>query len=305
MTRSDSPPEEVNSLPYNLRSRHGRPASQTPQKGSQLHKPTAGQASLNKDSSPSQPESSKSAQAKGSSAISGLEQTASSLSDHRDSGAAADCSARHDAVAACATQDESVRGLSPSLEQEDSQDAPVIAGDMQLPDGPASPQQKHRTPSHDSNLATPERGRQEGSCPVQPLVPYLSPVSPAPSHDDVFSTPEVTDQDLMARVRDYQPSGPWQRLAASEEQAKQLQQDLDSAHATVAAHQKQLSAMLEQKKHDAAKHSAEVHLLARLLQISHTTDCIALNVTAAETHDLTLIPSVVNKHPLKASTVRG
>ncbi|KAK9842678.1 hypothetical protein WJX74_000562 [Apatococcus lobatus] len=84
-------------------------------------------------------------------------------------------------------------------------------------------------------------------------------MSPALSHEEeVFSTPEVTDQDLMARVRDCQPSGPWQRLAASEEQGKQLQQDLDNAHATVAAHQKQLSAMLEQKKRDASQHAAEV-----------------------------------------------
>ncbi len=74
----------------------------------------------------------------------------------------------------------------------------------------------------------------------------------------VFSTPEVTDQDLMARVRDCQPSGPWQRLAESEEQGRQLQQDLDSAHATVAAHQKQIAAMLEQSRHDAAAHSAQV-----------------------------------------------
>ena len=268
MTRSDTPPEEISSLPYNLRSRQGRSNSQTPQKNSSSTKATAGLSLLDRTNSHPQPSSSESAQLESSKdKPTGSDIRPSTLTDvlgkvpledqlsiedQLSNGDATAAQAPHDNNGACSNASPAPAAISAN--------SPAIDAGAPLQRSAATSQPQHETPSRDMHFASPVRGLiHQGVMSMQPLVPYLSPTSPAPSHEEeVFSTPEVTDQDLMARVRDCQPTGPWQRLAASEEQGKQLQQDLDAAHATITAHQKQLSAMLEQKKHDACQRTAEV-----------------------------------------------
>ena len=258
---SESPPAEANGLHYNLRPRQGRSAVRTPQK-------------LAISTKSSQPCNSPSASAHEPLPYSGqhdaVPEQADKNKDLHMSPVEMACKASparqldKDCQSSARSSPQTIQLESSASQEARSCRPPDQTKALQSRQSTAAspeslqPQPEHPPDATENPFGSPVHGLLRHSQPVEPLVPYLSPASPALSQEEVFSTPEVTDQDLMARVRDCQPSGPWQKLAASEEQCRQTQQDLESAHATIAAHQKQLSAMLEHGKHDAAKHAAQV-----------------------------------------------
>ncbi len=200
---SDPVSEEVLTVPYNLRSRSGRPTAQTPQKAASFSKTQAHQ--LTYASSPE-------AHLKGSS-----ESGSPSASDQIELQNAASCEAS--ASPPGKTLDQLLSGSQPAHGRlsQDADTRPSLRQEAQgacMQHGSSSGRARDQTSaegapaevnletsqsSHErsqggleSTFASPVHGLLHHGQAVQPLVPYLSPASPALSQEEVMSCPQVT-----------------------------------------------------------------------------------------------------------------